>query len=460
MLLAACVCADFYEILPKDPKTGSLKLLSATSYPERTHLMNDILYADEDQQQHQPLPAPVPSSSSRNQLITSLSQVSHNQVEEYSHPYNTHTATAHAQQQKQAAPPAVAQAASDVQLDQLLGPESQADVDDIVRCFTAADALEVFEEFAYGGVPETLQDTSAAEAGYHDSSPPTVPSSLKAVAPAVADESPKGVNATIDPSVFDKFPRNTSLISLSPSPDQIHSAKTSSAESSPDPYSHHHHPHHPHLTAPPIVSDVDSNHSSFVDPASFAFAPPHGGPNAYNLDIMDDLTSAAAAIEQQDALAAADGGAGAAPAAASSKSRGKGTPKKPKKSAAANDTAATSAEGRFKPFHEEKWDQKLTELIEFRAANGHTLVPHTYDPNPQLARWVKRQRRQYKLMQTGKTSTMTPERVAILEEAGFVWDSHEVSWREKVQELVQYREKHGDCLVPSSYRDNPQLATW
>ena len=35
MLLAACVCADFYEILPKDPKTGSLKLLSATSYDTR-----------------------------------------------------------------------------------------------------------------------------------------------------------------------------------------------------------------------------------------------------------------------------------------------------------------------------------------------------------------------------------------------------------------------------------------
>ena len=33
MLLAACVCADFYETLPKDPKTGSLKLLlSATSH--------------------------------------------------------------------------------------------------------------------------------------------------------------------------------------------------------------------------------------------------------------------------------------------------------------------------------------------------------------------------------------------------------------------------------------------
>ena len=414
--------------------------------------MNDILYAVEDQQQHQPLPAPVPSnSSSRNQLITSLSQVSHNQLEEYSHPYNTHAAAAQRQQQAQAAPPAVAQAASDVQLDQLLGPESQADVDDIVRCFTAADALKVFEEFAYG-IPEALQDTAAAEAGYQDSSPPAVPSSLKAVAPAVADESPKGVNATLDPSIFDKFPRSTSLISLSPSPDQIQSVKTSSSssESSPDPYSHH---RHLHLTAPPIVSDVDSNHSSFADPASYAFAPPRGGPNPYNLDIMDDLTSAAAAIEQQDALGA-DGGAGAAPAAPS---MGKGIPKK---KATKKPEAPTSTEGRFKPFHEEKWDQKLTELIEFRAANGHTLVPHTYDPNPQLARWVKRQRRQYKLMQTGKTSTMTPERVAILEEAGFVWDSHEVSWREKVQELIQYREKHGDCLVPSSYRENPQLATW
>ena len=63
-------------------------------------------------------------------------------------------------------------------------------------------------------------------------------------------------------------------------------------------------------------------------------------------------------------------------------------------------------------------------------------------------------------MQAGKTSTMTPARVNILEQAGFVWDSHEVSWREKVQELDQYRSQHGDCLVPSSYRENPQLATW
>lgn len=115
---------------------------------------------------------------------------------------------------------------------------------------------------------------------------------------------------------------------------------------------------------------------------------------------------------------------------------------------------------RFKPFHEERWDQKLLELRTFRKRHGHSLVPHTYPPNPQLARWVKRQRRQYKLMQDGKASTMTPDRVEILEQDGFVWDSHEAAWREKIEDLRQYRAKHGHCLVPSNYRENPQLATW
>lgn len=115
---------------------------------------------------------------------------------------------------------------------------------------------------------------------------------------------------------------------------------------------------------------------------------------------------------------------------------------------------------RFKPFHEERWDQKLLELRVFRKRHGHCLVPHTYPPNPQLARWVKRQRRQFKLMQDGRPSTMTPDRVEILEQDGFVWDSHEAAWREKIEDLRKYRAKHGHCLVPSNYKENPQLATW
>ena len=115
---------------------------------------------------------------------------------------------------------------------------------------------------------------------------------------------------------------------------------------------------------------------------------------------------------------------------------------------------------RFRAFHEKKWDERLLELRAFRQQHGHSLVPHTYPSNPQLARWVKRQRRQHKLMEEGKQSTMTPERCELLESLGFVWDSHQAAWSEKIQDLRRYQAQNGHCLVPSSYKANPQLATW
>jgi Helicase associated domain len=126
------------------------------------------------------------------------------------------------------------------------------------------------------------------------------------------------------------------------------------------------------------------------------------------------------------------------------------------------DTCDTYDDGtqRFKPFHEEKWNTRLKELLQYRLDHGDCLVPHTYTPNPQLARWVKRQRRQYKLMMDNRSSTMSPERLSILNEIGFVWDSHDAAWKEKLNELKEFRHEHGHSLVPSNYRPNPQLATW
>mmetsp|Transcript_6615 Transcript_6615/g.13969 ORF Transcript_6615/g.13969 Transcript_6615/m.13969 type:complete len:400 (-) Transcript_6615:173-1372(-) len=119
-----------------------------------------------------------------------------------------------------------------------------------------------------------------------------------------------------------------------------------------------------------------------------------------------------------------------------------------------------SDSNRFKQYHEDRWDYMLSELLEFKGTTGHMFIPHTYPPNPQLARWVKRQRRQYKLMNEGKTSTMTPERAKVLEKHGFVWDSHDAAWKEKISDLKKYRTEHGHCLVPSNYKGNPHLATW
>ena len=50
----------------------------------------------------------------------------------------------------------------------------------------------------------------------------------------------------------------------------------------------------------------------------------------------------------------------------------------------------TGQDHRFKPFHEEKWNQRYKELVVFHTEHGHVAVPHTYPPNQQLARWIKR----------------------------------------------------------------------
>jgi hypothetical protein len=115
---------------------------------------------------------------------------------------------------------------------------------------------------------------------------------------------------------------------------------------------------------------------------------------------------------------------------------------------------------RFRPYQEKQWVEQFDALLKFKVKRGHCLVPHTFDENPTLSRWVKRQRYQYKLKQESKTSTMTDARILQLEDIGFIWDSHAAAWQERRNELALYQVEHGDCNVPSNYIRNPQLATW
>jgi Helicase associated domain len=117
-------------------------------------------------------------------------------------------------------------------------------------------------------------------------------------------------------------------------------------------------------------------------------------------------------------------------------------------------------ERRFRPYQAGQWSEKFKELCNFKENAGHCLVPHTYQENLALARWVKRQRYQYKLMLERKSTTMTPERVKALDEIGFVWDSQGAAWGDRLGELQQFRQQFKHCNVPSNYFDNPRLATW
>jgi hypothetical protein len=71
--------------------------------------------------------------------------------------------------------------------------------------------------------------------------------------------------------------------------------------------------------------------------------------------------------------------------------------------------------------HDEVWEERLQELIQYKSVFGDTNVPSNYQANPKLAIWIKRQRRQHKFLLEGKASTMTQYRSQRLEEIGFTW---------------------------------------
>jgi len=110
-----------------------------------------------------------------------------------------------------------------------------------------------------------------------------------------------------------------------------------------------------------------------------------------------------------------------------------------------------------------KWEQMYSRLLQYKEKNGNCLVPNRYKEDRSLGQWVSAQRRQYKQLQNGEDSPMTKERATLLESVGFVWATLErghVPWEVRYQELMAYKEKNGDCLVPIGFKENPQLSSW
>jgi hypothetical protein len=74
--------------------------------------------------------------------------------------------------------------------------------------------------------------------------------------------------------------------------------------------------------------------------------------------------------------------------------------------------------------HKASWEERIQELAQFQEQYGHCNANGTNNPsNKQLVRWVKCQRKQYRLFQAGKKSSgMSNERISKLESLGFCWD--------------------------------------
>jgi len=117
--------------------------------------------------------------------------------------------------------------------------------------------------------------------------------------------------------------------------------------------------------------------------------------------------------------------------------------------------------------HPDAWTQRYNELVQYKNEHGNCNVPQRFKDNLELGSWVNDQRKQYKRLKIGKKSPMTPQREAMLNSIGFVWSGthlvdtvYENNWTERYNELVQYKDWHGDCNVPQRFKDNPKLGSW
>jgi superfamily II DNA or RNA helicase len=105
----------------------------------------------------------------------------------------------------------------------------------------------------------------------------------------------------------------------------------------------------------------------------------------------------------------------------------------------------------WNPF-DDSWNEMYEELVKYKEKHGHCIV--TIKENEKLSRWVTFQRVTYKKgnLETSKKSS--------LDSLGFIWNYAEHSWNEMYKELVNYRERFGNCLVPPRYKDNVSLSIW
>ena len=72
-----------------------------------------------------------------------------------------------------------------------------------------------------------------------------------------------------------------------------------------------------------------------------------------------------------------------------------------------------------------QWVDLFLELETFKGETGHCMVPRHYAPNQTLASFVAKQRSNYQRIKEGFSNDLTKEKIMLLNELGFVWDSSE-----------------------------------
>ena len=111
-------------------------------------------------------------------------------------------------------------------------------------------------------------------------------------------------------------------------------------------------------------------------------------------------------------------------------------------------------------------DRKWMSLYDVAAAyyheHGNLNVPSEYvtPDGVLLGKWVVRQRYAY-LNPDRSSARVTPERKALLDKLGMVWEKYD-PWQERYDLALAYKTEHGDLEIPSVYKtaDGVWLGSW
>jgi len=129
---------------------------------------------------------------------------------------------------------------------------------------------------------------------------------------------------------------------------------------------------------------------------------------------------------------------------------------------------------------DDQWKLRLEELKQYKTEYGDYYVPQHYKGthgNSTLGHWVDSQRQIYRQLQIQKEKAKNDSSIAIspllqtrivkLNAIGFQWSAKHKKhsprdrlWYERLDDLMEYKKQHGNCLVPLRYRPNPKLGRW
>ena len=99
------------------------------------------------------------------------------------------------------------------------------------------------------------------------------------------------------------------------------------------------------------------------------------------------------------------------------------------------------------------WDEYFGRLIKYKKRYGDCNVPDKWEKDRSLAMWVGNQR------QRKHREELSPIHIQRLDEIGFDWDPKETQWQHMYKELVEYKNRYGNCAV-SQEPANLKLLNW